>query len=78
MCCQRQAMESSPYRGALVLGVHSRARLTRSPFSFLHLPASPALSQACELLKGREPCSPVNLAGQPSSGATTQQTWANI
>lgn len=32
MCCQRQAMESSRHRGALVLGVHTRARLTRSHF----------------------------------------------
>lgn len=28
MCCQRQALESSGHRGALVLGVHTRASHT--------------------------------------------------
>lgn len=45
MYCQRQGMESSRLRGALVLGVHTRARLTRSHFSFRHLPTSPAFYQ---------------------------------
>ena len=45
MYCQRQGMESSRLRGALVLGVHTRARLTRSHFSFRHLPSSPAFYQ---------------------------------
>lgn len=49
---------------------HTRAS---HPFTLLFSspPHFPCFLPACELLKGREPCSPINLAGQADSGSTT-------
>ena len=44
MCCRRQALESSRHRGALVLGVHTHARVSHVHTSLFFTSSLPLLS----------------------------------